>query len=83
MKKLILVILGVLLAYVLASGLILGGMPDVGIGVIFILGAIQLIGSLWALFDLLKSKRSGIWTLVWLVVIIFAPVGWLIYYFLS
>lgn len=82
MKKLIAAIVAILLAMGLGYGLVLGGEMG-GLGILLIVGLLQLFGTLWAVISILMSEKKGIMILIWLVVAIFAPFGWLIYYFIG
>ena len=50
----------------------------------FILGIVYLVLMIWAIYDLLMSNRSTEQKIIWMIVIIFFPVGGsVIYYLLS
>ena len=50
----------------------------------FILGIVYLVLVIWAIYDLLMSNRSTEQKIIWMIVIIFFPVGGsVIYYLLS
>jgi len=82
MKKLIAAIVAILLAMFLGYGILLGGEMG-GFGILLLLGFIGLFGKIWAVISILMSEKKGIWVLIWLMVAIFAPFGWLIYYFIG
>ena len=50
----------------------------------FLIGLVYLILVVWAVVDIIKSNRSGEQKFIWIVVIIFFPLGGpVIYYLIS
>lgn len=49
----------------------------------FVLGVINFVGIIWAVVDCLSSEREDMEKLIWILVIVFVPFGWLIYLFLG
>lgn len=61
-----------------------GGEISVIFVVIFLVGVLPIITTLWALIDVLKNEFTGSNKLIWLLVTIFLhPFGALIYYFVG
>jgi hypothetical protein len=48
-----------------------------------VLALINFLGLIWMFIDLLKTHNKGIETLIWALVIIFVPFGWVLYYILE
>lgn len=48
-----------------------------------LLGLVNFIGIVWMIVDVLGSDREDIEKLLWAIIIIFVPFGWIIYFILG
>ena len=47
-----------------------------------ILGLLVLIADIWAIFNIVQSKESGVTKIIWVIVVLVLPaVGFIIWYF--
>lgn len=56
--------------------------------VLFLIGAalfllISVVGFFWALIDAIANQEGAKMKLLWVLVILFAPFGWVLYYFIA